>query len=90
MIAEEFGSPGRARTADLVINSHPLYQLSYRGSIQIFTKIALLVLFLKDAYGTDAADSGQYILAIFYASAFANRCIASCRFSMLVAKEIRI
>jgi hypothetical protein len=25
------GSPGRARTADLVINSHPLYQLSYRG-----------------------------------------------------------
>ena len=26
-----FGSPGRARTADLVINSHPLYQLSYRG-----------------------------------------------------------
>ena len=26
------GSPGRARTADLVINSHPLYQLSYRGS----------------------------------------------------------
>jgi hypothetical protein len=26
-----FGSSGRARTADLVINSHPLYQLSYRG-----------------------------------------------------------
>ena len=26
-----FGSPGRARTADLMINSHPLYQLSYRG-----------------------------------------------------------
>ena len=26
-----FGSPGRARTADLVINSHPLYRLSYRG-----------------------------------------------------------
>ena len=26
------GSPGRARTADLVINSHPLYRLSYRGS----------------------------------------------------------
>ena len=25
------GSPGRARTADLVVNSHPLYQLSYRG-----------------------------------------------------------
>ena len=31
--AVENGSPGRARTADLVINSHPLYQLSYRGII---------------------------------------------------------
>lgn len=28
---EKSGSPGRARTADLMINSHPLYQLSYRG-----------------------------------------------------------
>jgi hypothetical protein len=26
-----FGSPGQTRTADKVINSHPLYQLSYRG-----------------------------------------------------------
>ena len=26
------GSPGQTRTADKVINSHPLYQLSYRGS----------------------------------------------------------
>ncbi len=26
------GSPGRARTADPVINSHLLYQLSYRGT----------------------------------------------------------
>ncbi len=26
------GSLGRARTADLVVNSHPLYQLSYQGS----------------------------------------------------------
>ena len=25
------GSPGRTRTADQVVNSHPLYQLSYRG-----------------------------------------------------------
>ena len=25
-------SPGQTRTADLVVNSHPLYQLSYRGS----------------------------------------------------------
>ena len=27
----EIGSPGRARTADPVINSHLLYRLSYRG-----------------------------------------------------------
>ena len=27
------GSPGRARTSDLVVNSHPLYQLSYRGAL---------------------------------------------------------
>ena len=26
------GSPGRTRTSDMVVNSHPLYQLSYRGS----------------------------------------------------------
>ena len=26
------GSPGRTRTANLVVNSHPLCQLSYRGS----------------------------------------------------------
>ena len=25
------GSPGGTRTPDLVVNSHPLYQLSYRG-----------------------------------------------------------
>ena len=25
------GSPGRIRTADQVVNSHPLYLLSYRG-----------------------------------------------------------
>ena len=28
---EFYGSPGRTRTADKVVNSHPLYQLSYRG-----------------------------------------------------------
>ena len=30
-LKKENGSLGRARTADLVINSHPLYQLSYQG-----------------------------------------------------------
>lgn len=28
------GSPGRARTADPVINSHLLYRLSYRGTVR--------------------------------------------------------
>jgi hypothetical protein len=30
-LLEKIGSPGRTRTCDLVINSHPLYRLSYRG-----------------------------------------------------------
>ncbi len=30
-LLERIGSPGRTRTCDLVINSHPLYRLSYRG-----------------------------------------------------------
>ena len=30
-LLEIIGSPGRTRTCDLVINSHPLYRLSYRG-----------------------------------------------------------
>jgi hypothetical protein len=29
---DKVGSSGRTRTSDLVVNSHPLYQLSYRGS----------------------------------------------------------
>ena len=29
-------SPGRTRTADLVVNSHPLYRLSYWGSTTRF------------------------------------------------------
>ena len=32
-LLQEFGSPGRTRTTDQVINSHPLYQLSYRGIV---------------------------------------------------------
>ena len=34
----EFGSPGRARTSDPMINSHLLYQLSYRGREAAYTK----------------------------------------------------
>ncbi len=36
---EEDGSPGRARTADLVINSHPLYRLSYRGINKVLCSV---------------------------------------------------
>ncbi len=32
-------SPGRTRTSDLVVNSHPLYQLSYRGSFFYRTEV---------------------------------------------------
>ena len=32
------GSPGQTRTADQVVNSHPLYQLSYRGSLYFYEK----------------------------------------------------
>ncbi len=31
------GSPGRDRTCDMVINSHPLCRLSYRGSWEEMT-----------------------------------------------------
>lgn len=31
LLKPKYGSPGRARTADPVINSHLLYRLSYRG-----------------------------------------------------------
>ena len=29
----DIGSPGRTRTSDKLINSQPLYQLSYRGTV---------------------------------------------------------
>ena len=32
------GSPGRTRTSDMVVNSHPLYQLSYRGTQHAYSK----------------------------------------------------
>ena len=35
---EGFGSPGRTRTSDMVVNSHPLYRLSYRGTCGAYTE----------------------------------------------------
>jgi hypothetical protein len=45
------GSPGRTRTSDQVVNSHPLYQLSYRGisGIIILNHIAeMSIIFLDE------------------------------------------
>ena|SRR3989304_1727985 len=30
-----FGSPARTRTTDMVVNSHPLYRLSYWGKVDL-------------------------------------------------------
>ena len=73
-----FGSPGQARTADLVINSHPLYQLSYRGKFRI-------------SYTTDDLVYGQ--LSVLITQDYNMLLILSMlslRFSMLVANEIRM
>jgi hypothetical protein len=35
---ESTGSSGRIRTADKVVNSHPLYQLSYRGLVSSLSR----------------------------------------------------
>ena len=35
---DDYGSPGRTRTSDKVVNSHSLYQLSYRGMLGVFTR----------------------------------------------------
>lgn len=42
-LLEEVGSPGRARTADLVINSHSLYRLSYRGTKGPYVKASAAI-----------------------------------------------
>ena len=49
-------SPGQTRTADLVVNSHPLYQLSYRGMTKV--KIVKSVLSVKwaAAQGSPAGE----------------------------------
>ena len=39
---KNIGSPGRTRTADKVVNSHPLYQLSYRGTASIYLTLTCI------------------------------------------------
>ncbi len=36
-----YGSPARTRTTDMVVNSHPLYRLSYWGRDQFFITAAV-------------------------------------------------
>ena len=49
----ECGSLGRARTADLMINSHPLYRLSYQGmrrnlkTIPLGGQVYLVIFFIR-------------------------------------------
>ena len=53
-MAVPFFSPGWTRTNDLVVNSHPLYQLSYRGiskRVRIIRKPGFCV---KSAPGSSA------------------------------------
>ena len=71
-----FGSPGRARTADLVINSHPLYRLSYRGKVRIL-------------YSTDGFKSGQLTILTIYSISLILL-VPSLIFYILVAKDIRM
>jgi hypothetical protein len=34
-----YGSPARTRTTDMVVNSHPLYRLSYWGRDDLFNTV---------------------------------------------------
>ena len=53
-------SPGMTRTCDLVVNSHPLYQLSYRGSDWALTPSARNTYYFPAASSRRAAlDSRQ-------------------------------
>lgn len=71
------GSLGRARTADLMINSHPLYRLSYQGMRRNLKTIPL--------------DRQVYLELFFYSlQKRVNRFSASLRVSMPVAKDRRI
>ena len=47
-------SPGQTRTADLVVNSHPLYQLSYRG----MTKVKIVKSLLSVKWGEPGQTAG--------------------------------
>ncbi len=78
------GSPGRARTADLMINSHPLYRLSYRGMRR---NLKLIPLMGQEGEGKFSFSSS---LKAAYRQKRCRRSMASCKISMLVANEMRM
>ena len=47
-------SPGWTRTNDLVVNSHPLYQLSYRGSFELKRSVRICERSVKTVLGESA------------------------------------
>ena len=55
----EVGSGGRTRTYDQVINSHPLYQLSYAGTKDRGTHRHLIAWHHRSAVGEDSINAGQ-------------------------------
>jgi hypothetical protein len=52
-----FGSSGRIRTADKVVNSHPLYQLSYRGLV---LSLSITVFDRKNIVGGEYKPRGNW------------------------------
>ena len=58
MQSKKIGSPGRTRTIDKVINSHLLYQLSYRGILNFDATL------LQGAKSRDLSDWGQALRKI--------------------------
>ncbi len=72
-----FGSPARTRTTDLVVNSHPLYQLSYWGICFTKTRDALYqntvsfstpIFFYRQSTQVASSLSGTPVVLLMYLS----------------------
>lgn len=58
------GSPGRTRTADQVVNSHPLYLLSYRGMKQRLYNITAVAGQVFSWLGDEDSNLGKQIQSL--------------------------
>ena len=76
------GSPGRTRTSDQLINSQPLYQLSYRGMVFDWNPCR----FRRTQEGGDSRSGPRRSQAV---STRFRRLIASSRASREQAKDRR-